>query len=56
LKPNQIHIPDLESSTQGVARLRQQIHDGADGIKIFPGSVEADGILGNVEKNDLPEF
>jgi len=51
-----IHIPDMESIAQGVARVRQQIHDGADAIKIFAGSVEANGILGNLKKNDLPEF
>jgi imidazolonepropionase-like amidohydrolase len=35
----------VESSAQAVERVHQQIHDGADGIKIFAGSVEADGIL-----------
>jgi hypothetical protein len=56
LEANQIHIPDVESIEQGVARVGQQIHDDADGLKISAGSVEADGILGNVKKNDLPEF
>lgn len=45
LEANHISIPEVESSTQAVQRVRQQIHDGADGIKIFAGSVEADGIL-----------
>ena len=45
LEANHIHIPDVESSAQGIERVRQQIRDGADGIKIFAGSVEADGIL-----------
>ncbi len=45
LEANHLSIPDVESSAQGVARVRRQIHDGADGIKIFAGSVEADGIL-----------
>jgi len=45
LEANHINIPDVESSAQGVARVRQQIHDGADGIKIFAGSIERDGIL-----------
>jgi imidazolonepropionase-like amidohydrolase len=45
LEASHINIPDVESSAQGIARVRQQIHDGADGIKIFAGSVEADGIL-----------
>src|SRR5438445_780337 len=39
LEANHINIPDVESSAQGVERVRQQIHDGADGIKIFAGSV-----------------
>jgi len=45
LEANHIKIPDVESPAQGVERVRQQIHDGADGIKIFAGSVEANGIL-----------
>lgn len=45
LEANHISIPDVESSAQGVARARQQIHDGADGIKIFSGSIERGGIL-----------
>jgi imidazolonepropionase-like amidohydrolase len=45
LQANRISIPEVESSAQAVDRVRHQIHDGADGIKIFTGSVEADGIL-----------
>lgn len=45
LETNHIIIPDVESNSQAVARVRQQIHDGADGIKIFSGSIERDGIL-----------
>ena len=45
LQTNHINIPEVESSAQAVQRVREQIHDGADGIKIFAGSVEADGIL-----------
>ena len=45
LQRNHISVPDVESSAQAVERVRQQIHDGADGIKIFAGSVEADGVL-----------
>jgi imidazolonepropionase-like amidohydrolase len=45
LEANHISIPDVESSAQGVERVRQQIHDGADGIKIFAGSIEQGGIL-----------
>jgi imidazolonepropionase-like amidohydrolase len=45
LEANHISIPEVESSAQAVERVRRQIHDGADGIKIFTGSVERDGIL-----------
>jgi imidazolonepropionase-like amidohydrolase len=45
LGANHISIPEVESSAQAAARVRQQIHHGADGIKIFAGSVERDGIL-----------
>jgi imidazolonepropionase-like amidohydrolase len=45
LQSNHINIPEVESSGQAVERVRQQIRNGADGIKIFAGSVEADGIL-----------
>src|SRR5438309_1931775 len=45
LEANHINIPEVESSVQAVERVHQQIHDGADGIKIFTGSVERDSIL-----------
>ena len=45
LEDNHISIPEVESNTQAVERVRQQIHDGGDGIKIFAGSVERDSIL-----------
>jgi imidazolonepropionase-like amidohydrolase len=45
LQTNHINIPEVESSTQAVERVRQEVHDGADGIKIFANSIEADGIL-----------
>lgn len=45
LQMNHISIPEVESITQAAERARQQIHDGADGIKIFANSIEADGIL-----------
>jgi imidazolonepropionase-like amidohydrolase len=45
LEANHISIPDVESQVHGIERVRQQIHDGADGIKIFAGSVEKDSIL-----------
>src|SRR5262249_22713330 len=45
LEANQIVIPDVESPAEGVERVERQIRDGADGVKIFAGSVEADSIL-----------
>jgi imidazolonepropionase-like amidohydrolase len=45
LEANHIHIPEVESTTQATERVRQQIRDGADGIKIFANSIEQDGIL-----------
>ncbi len=45
LEANHISIPEVESTEQAAERVRQQIHDGADGIKIFANSVEQDGIL-----------
>ncbi len=45
LQTNHISIPEVESTAQAAERVRQQVHDGADGIKIFANSVEADGIL-----------
>ena len=45
LQTNHISIPEVESPTQAVERVHQQVHDGADGIKIFANSIEADGIL-----------
>jgi len=45
LEANHINIPDVESPVQGTERVQRQIGEGADGIKIFAGSVEANGIL-----------
>jgi imidazolonepropionase-like amidohydrolase len=45
LAVNHINIPEVASPAQGIDRVRQEIHDGADGIKIFAGSVEANSIL-----------
>ena len=41
------HIPsgEVESAQQALARVRQQIRDGADGIKIFAGAIVAGGVL-----------
>jgi imidazolonepropionase-like amidohydrolase len=45
LEANHLSIPEVESNAQAVERVRQQVQDGADGIKIFAGSVERDSIL-----------
>jgi imidazolonepropionase-like amidohydrolase len=45
LEANHISMPEVQSSAEAAERVRRQIRDGADGIKIFAGSVEANGIL-----------
>jgi imidazolonepropionase-like amidohydrolase len=45
LEANHIVIPEVESAEQGKQRVARQIHDGADGIKIFANSIEQDSIL-----------
>jgi len=45
LKENHIQFPEDHSDAEAVARVDQQIRDGADGIKIFVGSIENDGVL-----------
>ena len=45
LEANHVSIPEVESTAQAKERVRQQIRDGADGIKIFANSVELDHIL-----------
>jgi len=45
LETNHVNIPEVESSEQAKERVRQQVHDGADGIKIFANSIESNEIL-----------
>jgi imidazolonepropionase-like amidohydrolase len=45
LESNHISIPEVKSRAQAKKRVHQQIHDGADGIKIFANSIERDGML-----------
>lgn len=45
LKAMNISIPETASVPQAIARVDQQVRDGADGIKIFAGSIESDGVL-----------
>lgn len=44
LEENHIQLPTVSSSAEAVERVKQQVNDGADGIKIFAGSIEADGV------------
>lgn len=45
LKANHITMPEVESAAQATERVRLQIRNGADGVKIFVNSIEADGVL-----------
>jgi imidazolonepropionase-like amidohydrolase len=45
LEANHISIPEVESTAQANERVRQQIHDGANGIKMFANYVERNEIL-----------
>jgi imidazolonepropionase-like amidohydrolase len=45
LEANHVIIPDVESTAQATGRVRQQVRDGADAIKIFANSIESDGVL-----------
>jgi imidazolonepropionase-like amidohydrolase len=45
LEANHISIAEVESTAQAKERVRQQIRDGADAIKIFANSVERNEIL-----------
>lgn len=45
LEANHLSIPEIESSEQAKERVRQQVRDGADAIKIFANSIEQDRIL-----------
>jgi imidazolonepropionase-like amidohydrolase len=45
LEENHIPSAEVQSTPQALERVRQQIRDGADGIKIFTGAITADGVL-----------
>jgi imidazolonepropionase-like amidohydrolase len=45
LEANHVDIPDVHSTAVAKARVQQEIHDGADGIKIFANSIEQGTIL-----------
>lgn len=45
LEANHVSMPAVNSTTEAQQRVRQQIRDGADGIKIFANSVQRNEIL-----------
>jgi len=45
LEENHIQSAEVQSTPQALERVRQQIRDGADGIKIFAGAITANGVL-----------
>jgi imidazolonepropionase-like amidohydrolase len=45
LEENHIVLPDDASTAAAVQRVRAQLHDGADAIKIFAGSIQAHSVL-----------
>jgi imidazolonepropionase-like amidohydrolase len=45
LEYNHVNIPDVQSTSGAEKRVKQQVHDGADGIKIFANSIEQNVIL-----------
>jgi imidazolonepropionase-like amidohydrolase len=42
---NHIAMPATTSVAAAIARVDQQVHDGADGVKIFAGSIEPSGVV-----------
>ncbi len=45
LETNHVNIPEIQSTLEAEERVKQQVHDGADGIKIFANSIEPNVIL-----------
>ena len=45
LKENHIQLPTVQTAGQAVERVKQQVRDGADAIKIFSGSIEDSGVI-----------
>ncbi|MGO9930330.1 MAG: amidohydrolase family protein [Steroidobacteraceae bacterium] len=45
LEQNHISIPDDETTAFAIERVQQEIRAGANGIKIFAGSIEEDSVL-----------
>jgi imidazolonepropionase-like amidohydrolase len=45
LEANHLNIPEVDSPAQAIERVRNEIHNGADGIKIWTGSPVGDRIV-----------
>jgi imidazolonepropionase-like amidohydrolase len=45
LEENHVTLPDDANTAAAVERVEQQVRDGADGVKIFAGSIQADSVL-----------
>jgi imidazolonepropionase-like amidohydrolase len=45
LEENHVPSAEVDSVPQAVERVRLQVRNGADGIKIFAGSIQSDGVL-----------
>jgi imidazolonepropionase-like amidohydrolase len=45
LEENHVSLPEDVSPAQAAERARLQIHNGADGIKIFAGSIQSNSVL-----------
>ena len=45
LEENHIVLPEDQSTAEAVGRVKRQVQEGADGIKIFAGSIQAHNIL-----------
>lgn len=45
LEANHVNMPEVRSTSEAEDRVKQQVHDGADGIKIFANSIEQNAIL-----------
>jgi len=45
LEENHVSLPEDVSPAQAAERVRLQIHNGADGIKIFAGSIQSSSVL-----------
>jgi len=45
LEENHVSLPEDDSSAQAVERVRLQMHNGADAVKIFAGSIQPQSVL-----------